>query len=138
MPAGAGTGTAERRDADPHGVRGARRLEREGAGEARRVDHDVGPGEQSGERGVVGSLDDHRPLAGAPGGEAQRASVGPERRHAPEVVALGRLGLDDLGSEVGQDAAGHGGRLPGEVQDAQSSEQPFGHGDLRDVTAGPF
>ena len=42
-------------------------------------------------------------------------------------MATGRLDQDDLGAQVGEETAGQGRRLPGEVDDLHSFEQGRRH-----------
>src|SRR5690606_9830991 len=51
-----------------------------------------------------------------------------EGRHTARLGALGRLDLDDLGAEVGEDAAGELGAGRGEVEDADAGKGRTGGG----------
>ena len=103
-PAGARPGRAERRDAHPDRVRRASAgssVER--AGEARRVDHDVGA--LRGARSSAGSSGPSTTTERLPGAPRGEPVADPAQR-----MPAGRLGEHDLGAEVGEDPAGHRAR----------------------------
>ena len=125
---------AERGDVHPHRARRPGRVEVEGAGPTRRVEHHVGVREEPDQSGVVGAGHLDTGLARVPGREAQRRAVGPEGRHAAQGVAAGGLDLDHLGAEIGEDPSRHRGGLAGQVDDAHAGQQRLGPGP---VTGGP-
>ena len=119
-PARARAVAAERRDAHPHRVRRARRIELVRARRAELVDHDVGVGEQRVERGVVGGERD------APA--CPRSTRG--RSLPVEQVAGGRDDAHDVGAEVAEHARRARRRVAAEIEDAQPVEQPFCHSEI--------
>ena len=98
------------------------------------LDEDVGPpGELAGRRPVVVVLEvqRHRALVAVDPEVVRRDAVAHRRAPRPGVVAAGRLDLDHLGAEVGEEHRRVGaGEDPGEVGDEEPGERtgPVRHG----------
>ena len=131
LPGGARPVEAEGGDEHPHRTGGDRRVGLDHSGPARCGQDDVCAGEEHGQGGVGRPVHHERRLSRVPRRSAQRGAVGPEWCERPQRVARRRLDAHDLGSEVGQDAAGHGRRLAGQVGDADAGEQRLAHRRLR-------
>ena len=103
----------------PHRLRSVRGIDRPRAGNAWGVDHDVGAGEELVQARVVGAVDHHAALPGAP-----RGPVVGER---PQSHALRRFHEHDVGSEIGEHPPGRGRRLPSQIDDANTFQQRRSH-----------
>ena len=112
MPLRPGTGQPERGEADPHRLWSRRRIDGPRAGLIRRVQYDVGLGQQPREGHVVDAV--HRYDT-----RAMRPGLVPIRSGA-ERVAGRWFGSDNIGAEIRQHASGHrsGGSREVEYDDA--------------------
>ena len=89
--------------------------------------HEIGPGHEVAQKLAMGAalgVEHQAALAGPVRGPGHRAAVGREGADAAGVDALGRLHLNHVGAELGEDAPGQRAAVIGQVEHAIGREEP--------------
>jgi len=133
VPIRSRTRQAERRDANPDGLRRLLWSQLQSARPTGRVEHDIGAGQQCVEPRVVRITHDAG-LACVPREEPQRGlgvpPIAHERADPSQRIATLRLQLDDFGAEIGQQTARDLTGLRRCIDYANSLHQGLTHGSL--------